>query len=520
MTSLLLLVLVFALSLLLPAVGARATTLPQGVSGTLKGDGQGAIQGTLMIEPLDSATPMYGGYTTSGNATLDQCQSPCRDYDTAPDGTFNVPLAPGQYWVRFTAPGWAPEWWGDSPLRVGSELTVASETFSAQDAVLAHGGSISGTIAQVSGVHDGWVEAWAADSTFPGGYLLMTSVWAGADGAYTIPNLPDAAYRVHFVNHLTKLEGWWHSKDTIGGADPVAIAAGATVSGIDPTLATFGSISGRVTRAFDGTAVAGATVDVFRETEPSHWIQEPEETVTAPNGTYTLPLRSGTYRVHFSGGNDLKNGYWDNSLTFGDGSDALVAIGQQTTGVDDALEPRAVINKTAPSVYGIQRVGHTLTATNGTWYPAATGYSYDFRYRWTRDGVVVGYGKTYTLRAGDYGRVLHVRVIASRGGYEPTTVFTQTGVIAKGTFKLVSRPKLYGARAVGSSLYVLDLISSPSASLHYRWYRDGHRILGATGSRYHLVAADRGHRITVRITLSRTAYTTLVLSIATASAVA
>ncbi|MFL6109191.1 MAG: hypothetical protein ACJ72L_19700 [Marmoricola sp.] len=471
----------------------------------------------LMIEALDSATFMPGGYTVGGTHTPGECEAPCRYYDTAADGTFNVPLEPGQYWVRFAAPGWASKWWGDSSLRAGTEMTVTANTFAQQDPVLQHGGSISGTISQASGVHDGWVEAWVADPSFDGGYFVMNSVWADDNGSYQIPNLPDASYRIHFVNNLTKLEGWWHGKDTAGGADPVTIAAGATVTDIDPTLAAFGSISGHVTRAFDGTAVGGETVQVFRETEPSRWIQEPDETVSAPDGTYALPLRSGTYRVRFSGGADLRDAYWNSTLNNPGGSTPVVAINQPTAGVDEALEPITAINTTAPTVFGIQRVGHTATATNGTWYPAAPGYGNDFSYRWTRDGIVVGYSKSYTLRTGDYGRVLHVRVTPNY--YASTNAFAQTGVIAKGTFKLTSRPKLYGARTVGSSLYVLGLTSSPTASVHYRWYRDGHRILGATSLRHRLVAADRGHRITVRITLSRTAYTTLDLSLTTSGAV-
>jgi len=511
----LLLILALAAGVLLPAFEAGASTLPQGVSGTLSGAGQGAIQGTLMIEPLDSATFLPGGYTVSGDGTPGQCQWPCRQYDTAPDGSFNVPLEPGPYWVRFTAPGWASEWWGDSPLRVGSEMTVTADTFTNQNTVLTHGGSVSGTIAQASGVHDGWVEAWVADSTFPGGYFQMNAAWADENGTYVVPNLPDAAYRVHFVNHLTKLEGWWHNQDTVGTADPVTITAGTAISGLDPTLVPFGSISGRVTRAFDGTAVAGATVDIFRQTEPYRWMPESDQAMTAPNGTFTLPVRSGAYRVRFSAGTDLRTAYWNSSLNDPGGTEAVVAIGEQTAGVDQALEPIAAINKTAPTVYGIQRVGHTVTATNGTWYPAAPGYGNDFSFRWTRDGVVVGYRKSYTLRAGDYGRVLHVRVTTNFAGYASTDAFAQTGPIASGTFKVTSQPKLFGAHTVGSPLYVLRLFNLPTATVRYHWYRSGHRIVGATGSRYHLVATDRGHWITVRITLSRYGYTTLVLALTT-----
>ncbi|MFL6109192.1 MAG: hypothetical protein ACJ72L_19705 [Marmoricola sp.] len=93
------LILAIAVGVLVQAF-AGATTLPQGVSGTLSGAGNGAMRGTLMIELLDPATDMYDGYSMSGTETPGECQYPCRFYDTEADASFNVPLAPGQYWIR------------------------------------------------------------------------------------------------------------------------------------------------------------------------------------------------------------------------------------------------------------------------------------------------------------------------------------------------------------------------------------------------------------------------------------
>lgn len=49
---------------------------------------------------------------------------------------------------------------------------------------------------------------------------------------------------------------------------------------------------------------------------------------------------------------------------------------------------------------------------------------------------------------------------------------------------------------------------SPTATA-YRWYRNG-RAVAATGSRYRLHAADRGAKITVRVTVTRSGYTAAV----------
>ncbi len=511
----LLLVLSLVSGILLSAVGAGATALPQGIKGTLTGAGQGAIQGTLMIEPLDSATDMYDGYSMSGSETPGECQYPCRFYDTASDGSFNVPLAPGEYWIRFAAQGWASEWWGSSSVREGSEVTITAGAYVNQGVELVHGGSVSGTIAQAEGVHDGWVEVWVADSSFPGGYFLMKTAWADANGDYSVPNLPDAAYRVHFVNKLTKLEGWWHDKATIDAANPVTVTGGENVPAIDPELVPFGTFTGQVTRAVDGAAVGGVNVDVYRETEPFHWTLEPDHTVTAPDGTYTLPVRSGTYRVHFYGPTDLKSEYWINAGHYATGNDVLVALGEQTTGVNIALEPTTILSKGTPTVYGIQRVGHTVTATNGSWYPTPNEYTY----KWTHGSTVLGYGKTYTLRGSDFGHVLRVYVTATRYTFLSATRHADTGTIGRGTLRRTSRAELFGARLVGSYLHAVAPTTSPTSIVRYRWLRDGRRIIGQTGSHYRLVAADRGHRMSVQFVLRRAAYTTLVVTITTGTAV-
>ena len=42
----------------------------------------------------------------------------------------------------------------------------------------------------------------------------------------------------------------------------------------------------------------------------------------------------------------------------------------------------------------------------------------------------------------------------------------------------------------------------------YRWYRDGKKLKGATAKAYTATKADRGHRLTVKVTGRRTGYTT------------
>lgn len=74
---------------------------------------------------------------------------------------------------------------------------------------------------------------------------------------------------------------------------------------------------------------------------------------------------------------------------------------------------------TVPSVTGSAKVGGTLTATAGTWDVAGTTPSY----QWLREGTPIAGATTSSYRpvAADAGRVLSVRVSATKAGYATGT---------------------------------------------------------------------------------------------------
>ena len=74
-----------------------------------------------------------------------------------------------------------------------------------------------------------------------------------------------------------------------------------------------------------------------------------------------------------------------------------------------------VININPPSISGIRRTGHTLTAIAGTWSPG----NLSFRYTWLRDGRVItgAHDRTYKLTSASTGHRISVRVKATRPGY-------------------------------------------------------------------------------------------------------
>ena len=76
------------------------------------------------------------------------------------------------------------------------------------------------------------------------------------------------------------------------------------------------------------------------------------------------------------------------------------------------------VNKAKPAISGVLKVGKTLTASTGTWTPAGTSYTY----QWKRGSVVIGRAKTYKATSKDKGKILTLVVTAKRAGYNDKAV--------------------------------------------------------------------------------------------------
>lgn len=152
------------------------------------------------------------------------------------------------------------------------------------------------------------------------------------------------------------------------------------------------------------------------------------------------------------------------------------------------------------------RVGVPLSGGGDTWSLPIGGREY----QWRRNGVAIPGARSarYTPVAADYGRFLSLVVTAVSGVQRGPVVVTAPNRVAAG---LIVAPaiRVSGTPYVGRRLAAVRGTWSPSPLVFaYRWYRDGRPITGATGSTYVLKRADKGHRVTVRITASRAGYTT------------
>ncbi|WP_327308906.1 hypothetical protein OG730_39970 [Streptomyces sp. NBC_01298] len=161
----------------------------------------------------------------------------------------------------------------------------------------------------------------------------------------------------------------------------------------------------------------------------------------------------------------------------------------------------------APTVGGTAVVGGKVTATTGSWSPVADSHTY----QWQADGKTItgATSASYTLPSTLQGKQLTVVVTARKAGH-PTVKATSAAVLVKGVApKATTAPTLTGTAKVGRVLTLSRGTWTPTpTSYTYKWYADGKLITGATKSTFTLTSAQRGKRITVKVTATRTGHLT------------
>lgn len=154
------------------------------------------------------------------------------------------------------------------------------------------------------------------------------------------------------------------------------------------------------------------------------------------------------------------------------------------------------------------RVGKPIVPDPGVWKAKPV-----LAYTWLRDGKVIG-GATgdnsYTPTSDDIGAAISFSVYATARGYGPISVVSnQTSRVTAAPVekvKNITKPTISGKAVQGQTLKVEPGKWSAQASLSYQWLRGGKGIDGATRDTLKLTASDRGSKISVRVTGSRTGF--------------
>ncbi|GAA2475491.1 hypothetical protein [Winogradskya humida] len=172
------------------------------------------------------------------------------------------------------------------------------------------------------------------------------------------------------------------------------------------------------------------------------------------------------------------------------------------------IDPPPALRVTkAPAITGSAKVGAKLTATAGTWTPAATSV----KYQWKSNGTAIAgaTGSSYTIPASQLGKRLTVTVTASRSGNTTTsTVSAATPAVAKGpAAKATTKPKITGTPKAARTVTATPGTWSPKpTSYKYEWRLNGTLIKGATGKTLKLKSTMRDKKLTVTVIAVRAGY--------------
>jgi hypothetical protein len=171
-----------------------------------------------------------------------------------------------------------------------------------------------------------------------------------------------------------------------------------------------------------------------------------------------------------------------------------------------AAVPEPVIDPApSPTLSGAPRVGSALHVSTGSWMDGT-----DLSYQWFVGGApVVGATSTsYTPTVGDLGATVRVEVTGARTDYPTVThASAESAVVAAGVLAS-SKPTIRGKPKVGKTLTAKPGSWTAGTTFSYAWYANGKKLKHQSAARLTLTKAQKGARITVKVTGEKPGYTT------------
>jgi hypothetical protein len=179
------------------------------------------------------------------------------------------------------------------------------------------------------------------------------------------------------------------------------------------------------------------------------------------------------------------------------------------TSVETDVVMSPFVSAPSPAIAGTLRVGQTVTANPGAWNPS--GPDTILTYQWFANGLAItdATASTLVLEPSLVGRVITVKVTATRDTYAATTVSSANSApVQAAPLSFTPTPTIQGSPLIGQVLTV-DLGNwDADVAFSYQWKRAS-TIVG-TGSSYTVQASDRANGLTVTVTGSKLGYVTTV----------
>jgi hypothetical protein len=299
----------------------------------------GTISGTITVQ--GSGTPLTG-------IDLDVFDSQGRltDYNatSGAGGAYQIgPVFAGQYYVRANptlAQAYADEYYNNKiDLNLGNLVTVSgSANTPGINFTLVLGGTITGTVRNTLAQPISGIDLDIFDAV--SGTRLRKGATSAANGTYQFDRLTPGTYIVRA--DPTAAQGYatqyYNGKLVQAAADAVTVSSSTTTPGVDFALANGGTVSGRVTQAGLGMAIANMDLDVY---DANTLVKLGQTTKTNSQGYYTLSnLPAGQYFVAADpvAGQPYFVEYYNGAPTSGTATVLTVSGGGSITGINFQLD--------------------------------------------------------------------------------------------------------------------------------------------------------------------------------------
>ena len=365
--------------------------------------------------PLASASGVISGSVVSSSGSAPIANVTVNAYNSSWDlvassstdasGVYAIPNLPaGTYYIRsYNNQGYIDRYYSTSPSTLnigrGSASSIALGEGEYRDMInlslLSGSGSISGRVVRDSdqeGISNITVVAYySSDSTS----YYVAWVKTDASGYYSIPGLTPSTllgnsgnYYVRTTNKLGYINRFTDNTEHHVDSTPFAIVGGVVVSNKNFTLTFGGSISGRVTRESDGTGIAGAQIQAYKQISFTNELN----TTTDADGNYTINcLPAGYYWVSVTTTQGYITGFYPDSTLYNPMA-VPVSLGTETPGIDFSLAMGGSIS------------GRVTRDADGTGISGLTVYAYDTDWYWRGSGSTNASGdySIKGLRSGSY----------------------------------------------------------------------------------------------------------------------
>jgi len=193
-------------------------------------------------------------------------------------------------------------------------------------------GRISGkVVAEDTGLPIAGIQIYASPISAGSSQVARTD----ASGNYTLTGLQPGSYTVQAYSNNSYAGEYYNNVYSSSEAATVNVESGKKTGNIDFSLASFGSISGKVVADDTGLPIAGIDIYIYAGNIPA---RSSGHTITDAAGNYTIAGQlPGSYIVNAGGNSEYAREYYNNTYNYTNAAEVTITSGKTTAGINFGL---------------------------------------------------------------------------------------------------------------------------------------------------------------------------------------